>query len=237
MKKKLIRKMALVALAIAVCLLVGSMIISPTKAPVSGNVIAANRIKTYVGEVYPELEAKQGFYAPRNKTGGGYFVRFTDAGGETVDIVCDINGRIQDDGRAAAYFEEHEKEPVFESINEASTSFGYLACSWMYNEPNSTHLALYIAIAEDTTVPSPESEDEVQDKLTGGLLKYYETLQRQNPVLCDALTSCRGYYMHYATTAKEIKTYDNITYQIDVTLENGEALTKDMLQGAKLTQE
>ena len=97
-------------------------------------------------------------------------------------------------------------------------SYGNVSCQWRYDMPERPVFVLKVQIREPETVPFPESETALREKMVAALASYWAAL----PESAQAdITDVEAVYRHYATKREEQQAYDNSFYIVHVSVTNG----------------
>lgn len=184
--------------------------------PFTGKWIAAYRMDRYAQEQYPGFHCGKVYFNP---CGAPYEAVLTGDSGQEVELGCGYDGLIGDPLRAERWMQNNHISKVMWALNRLEQgSYGNVSCQWRYDMPERPVFVLKVQIREPETVPFPESETALREKMVAALASYWAAL----PESAQAdITDVEAVYRHYATKREEQQPYDNSFYIVHVSVTNG----------------
>ena len=184
--------------------------------PFTGKWIAAYRMDRYAQEQYPGFHCGKVYFNP---CGAPYEAVLTGDSGQEVELGCGYDGLIGDPLRAERWMQNNHISKVMWALNRLEQgSYGNVSCQWRYDMPERPVFVLKVQIREPETVPFPESETALREKMVAALASDWAAL----PESAQAdITDVEAVYRHYATKREEQQPYDNSFYIVHVSVTNG----------------
>ena len=168
--------------------------------PFTGKWIAAYRMDRYAQEQYPGFHCGKVYFNP---CGAPYEAVLTGDSGQEVELGMQNN---------------HISKVMWALNRLEQGSYGNVSCQWRYDMPERPVFVLKVQIREPETVPFPESETALREKMVAALASYWAAL----PESAQAdITDVEAVYRHYATKREEQQPYDNSFYIVHVSVTNG----------------
>lgn len=166
--------------------------------PFTGKWIAAYRMDRYAQEQYPGFHCGKVYFNP---CGAPYDAVLTGDSGQEVELGCGYDGLIGDPLRAERWMQNNHISKVMWALNRLEQgSYGNVSCQWRYDMPERPVFVLKVQIREPETVPFPESETALREKMVAALASYWAAL----PESAQAdITDVEAVYRHYATKREE----------------------------------
>ena len=139
--------------------------------PFTGKWIAAYRMEQYAKERYPEFRHGKVYLNP---CGAPYETTYTGDSGQEVELGCGYDGMIGDSLRAEHWMQNNHISKVMWALNRLEQgSYGNVSCQWRYDMPERPVFVLKVQIREPETVPFPESETVLREKMVEALASYW----------------------------------------------------------------
>ena len=198
--------------------------------PFTGKWIAAYRMDRYAQEQYPGFHCGKVYFNP---CGAPYEAVLTGDSGQEVELGCGYDGLIGDPLRAERWMQNNHISKVMWALNRLEQgSYGNVSCQWRYDMPERPVFVLKVQIREPETVPFPESETVLREKMVEALASYWAAL----PETAQAdITDVEVVYSHYATKREEQQAYDDIFYTVRIPVTD-DGLPTEQVMTADMTE-
>ena len=187
-------------------------------------------MEQYAKEQYPGFRQGKVYFNP---CGGPYETTYTGDSGQEVELGCGYDGLIGDPLRAERWMQDHQISRAMWELNRLEQgSYGNVSCQWRYDMPEQPVFVLKVQIRESETVPFPESETVLREKMVEALASYWAAL----PETAQAdITDVEVVYSHYATKREEQQAYDDIFYTVRIPVTD-DGLPTEQVMTADMTE-
>lgn len=199
--------------------------------PFTGKWFAAYRMEQYAKERYPGFRHGKVYFNP---CGAPYETTYTGDSGQEVELGCGYDGLIGDPLRTERWMQDNHLSKAMWELNRLEQGcYGSVSCQWQYDMPEKPVFVLKVQIREPETVPFPESETAIREKMVAALASYWAAL----PETAQAdITDVEVVYSHYATEREKQQPFDDIFYTIRIPAAD-ESVTAEQVMTAEIREE